>query len=266
VEEMEMNGKTEKHRILIIGSVISIALLFVLGYLQVLDSKFLNLQPHWIAVAVIPVLIALFVGGVITRFQGFGVELEADLQKPVESATSGDLTVADAVETVKGDEKDSYLYLEKLSSKEKLSIRRLIFTSDRQHYYEPEAIATYIRELPNLEYFEIQTESKEIICLIPKSTFLDPDILPPNVGTIPDKLGQFVQAIENDDVPRAFVDSAITLKVSNDQSLVNVLKRMRIENVEFAPVIGANGKYMGVVFAKDIERRIANSVLANTDA
>ncbi len=252
----------EKQKVLIIGSGISLVLIFVLGYLQSVDSKFLNLPSHWIAVAVIPVLISLFVGGFIKRFKGFGVELEADLQKPVASLG---LTAADAVESVEGDEKKTHEELEKLSPKEKLSIRRLIFKSDRKNYYEPYSIGMYISRLPNLEYFEVQNKSGAIICLIPKSTFVETTLEPPYIKIDSNKLGMFVQAIENDEVPGTFVDSAITLKVSNDQSLVNVLKRMRIENVEFAPVIGAKENYLGVVFAKDIERKIADSVLANTD-
>jgi hypothetical protein len=122
VEERHMIGKSKK-KVLIIGSVISIIFISLFGYLQILDSKFLKLPPHWIAIAILPVLISLFVGGFITRFKGFGVELEAALQAPV---TSQNLIVADSVADIPGDEKGSLLYLSKLPDEKKHAIRRLL--------------------------------------------------------------------------------------------------------------------------------------------
>jgi CBS domain containing-hemolysin-like protein len=43
--------------------------------------------------------------------------------------------------------------------------------------------------------------------------------------------------------------------------LVDVLKKMRSENTKLAAVISETGRYIGVVFARDVESRIADSVL-----
>jgi hypothetical protein len=261
VEERHMIGKSKK-KVLIIGSVISIIFISLFGYLQILDSKFLKLPPHWIAIAILPVLISLFVGGFITRFKGFGVELEAALQAPV---TSQNLIVADSVADIPGDEKGSLLYLSKLPDEKKHAIRRLLFRSGRQNYYTPNGIVNYIQQLPNLEYFDIRKESGEFICFLPVSSFRNQPFPPQPVPLNHDNIELLANAIQNDDVPVSFKESAITLKVSNDQSLVNVLKIMRIENVELAAAISTDGMYSGVIFATDIERQIANSVLATTD-
>ena len=251
-----------KSNALILGSIISILLLLALGWLQSVEAKFLNLSPQWLAIAILPVLVALFVGGFITRFKGFGVELETTLRSPVASLN---LTASGAVADIPGDEKRSLEYLHNLPYEKKLATQWLLFRSGRQGFYTPHGIEQYARELPNLEYFQIRTESGEIICFIPISTFRDP--IQTQHGALDfDKLELLVQAIEQNEVPGTFKESAITLTVSNDQSLVDVLKKMRAENVEFAAVISAHGKYLGVVFAHDVERRIADSVLATTKA
>ncbi len=246
---------------LIVGSILSVILLLFLGWLQSEEAKFLNLSPQWLAIAVLPVLVALFAGGFITRFKGFGVELEATLRTPVASMN---LTASGAVADIPGDEKKSFLYIDNLPDDKKLATRRLLFRSGRQDFYTPHGIERYAQELPNIKYFEIRTESGEIICFIPISTFRD--TAQPRRALDFEKLKLLVQAIKQNEVPNAFKESAITLTVSNDQSLVDVLKKMRTESAEFAPVVSPTGKYLGVVFARDVERRIADSVLATTKA
>jgi hypothetical protein len=202
-------------------------------------------------------LVALFAGGVITHFKGFGVELETTLKTPVASL---DLTASDAVADIPGDEKESYMYLEGLSNDKKLATRWLLFMSGRRNYYDSHAIEEYLRQLPNIQYFEIRSESGGIICFIPISVFR-PETHKYNDNINHNNIYRLIKAIEEGNVPAAFPDSAITLKVTSEQNLVDVLKAMRAEKADFAAVVSPSGKYLGVVLANEVERKIADSVL-----
>lgn len=252
----------KKENALIIGAIISLILLTIFGWLQSEESKLLQLPSQWLAMAVLPLIIALFIGGFIARFKGFGVELESALKAPVASLS---LTASDAVADIPGDEKRSFIYLEGLSYEKKQATRWLLFKSGRSNYYTPHGIETYMRELPNIEYFEIKSEAGDLICFLPVSVFRN-ESQHYNENIDYEKLSKLIESIEEDNVPIAFSDSAITLKVSSEQALVDVLKVMRAEKANFAAVVSPSGKYLGVVFANEVERKIADSVLATQTA
>ena len=253
----------QKQKTLLVGALISLFLFALFGWLQTSESRLLQLPVQWLAIAILPVLVALFMGGFITRFKGFGVELESTLKAPV---TSLSLTASDAVADIPGDEKRSFVYLESLSREKKLATRWLLFRSGRKGYYTSSGIGRYMEELPNIEYFEIRSEDGEFICFIPSSTFREEDLGQYGSNILYEKLDQFIGAIEENNVPNAFSGSAITLKVSSDQELLEVIKAMRSEKADFAAVVSPSGKYLGVVFAHEVEKRITDSVLATQPA
>lgn len=241
---------------LIFGVVFSLVLLFIFGWLQSTDSKILTLPSQWIAIAVLPLLIALFIGGFIKSFKGFGIELEAALKTPI---TSLNLTASDAVADIKGDEKRSMMYLDGLSSDQKNEVKWLLFRTDKKGYYRSYAVIQYLRELTKIQYFEIRGKSDKIVGFIPISVFKDStDYNDFNE----DMIQQFITAIDAGNVAKVFKDSMITLKVSSKQGLVEVLKAMRSENAEFAAVMSPTGKYIGVVLATEVEKKIADSVIS----
>ncbi len=171
------------------------------------------------------------------------------------------LTASDAVVDIPGDEKRSYMYLDGISREKKLAMRWLLFKSGRRGYYTPEGIRRYMDELPNIEYFEIRSESGDFICFITASTFRQGAAHYENDVDY-EKLEILIRAIEESNVPDAFSESAITLRVSSEQGLIDVIKAMRSEKSNFAAVISPSGKYLGVVFANEVEKRITDSVLA----
>ncbi len=247
----------KKGYILTIGSIVSAILLITLGLLQMNDSKILQLPSQWLAIIILPVLIALLVGGFITRFKGFGVELESSLKTPVATLN---LTASDAVADILGDEKQSMNYLSGLSVDKKSETRWLMFRSGKKNFYTLNGVIGYMHEFPNLEYLEIKSEAGEIICLLPTSVFGNSVQL--HRGDVNrENLKRFIKAIENDNVPEEFPDTAITLKISSENDLVNVLKQLRNEKADFAAVVSPKGKYLGVIFANEVERKIADSVL-----
>ena len=247
-----------KENTLITGAILSLILLSVFGWLQTTESKLLQLPSQWLGIAVLPILLALFVGGFITRFKGFGVELETTLKAPVASLS---LTASDAVADIPCDEKRSFMYLEGLSNEKKLATRWLLFRSGKNNYYTTGGIERYLREMPNIEYFEIKSDKGDFICFIPISVFRKKEQhYDENIDY--ENLQKLIVSIEEGNVPTAFIEWAITLKVSSVQGLVDVLKLMRAEKAEFAAVVSPRGKYLGGVFSNEVERKIADSVLA----
>lgn len=248
----------QKRNTLIVGAISSLVLLSAFGWMQANDSRFLQLPAQWLAIAILPIVVALFIGGFITRFKGFGVELESTLKAPVNSL---DLTASDAVADIPGDEKRSFMYLDELPREKKKAIRWLLFKSGKSGYYTANGIERYMRELPNIEYFEIRSETGDFLCFIPIDAFRETNNHHEDRINY-DKLEKLIEAIEEDKVSSAFSESAITLKVSSEQGLIDVIKTLRSEKTEFAAVVSPNGKYLGVVFANEVERRITDSVLA----
>lgn len=238
-----------------IGSTILLLVIFII--FQSLDASFLKLPIHWLALALLPALFSLIIGGYISKFKGFGVELESAIQAPV---TSLDLTASDALADIPGDEKRSMTYLDNMSRSKANSIRWLLFTSGKRDYYGEWAVNEYLRRLPNLEFFEIRSKSGEIICFIPIEAFKN-NIQDMDDQFDSDRIRSFIEAINEDRVASEFADLSITLRIQSNAGLVDVLKRMRSENTKLAAVISETGRYIGVVFARDIESRIADSVL-----
>lgn len=245
------------YKILTIGTVVSILVVVILGWLQSIEATVLNLAPQWLALAILPIVVALFAGGFVTSFKGFGVELETQLQAPVGSL---DLTASDAIADVTGDEKQSISYLENLPLDKKLRVRWLLFVHGRKAYYTTYGIRQYVESLPNIEYFEVRDEFGEFVCFLPISLFRDSS-RPEYDQILDDNIATFVSAIEEERVADTFSRDAVTLSVSSKLSLVEVLKILRDHRVNFAAVTSPEGKYIGVIFVSDVEKRIADAVL-----
>ena len=161
-----------------------------------------------------------------------------------------------SVADIPGDEKRSKGYLDSLPVEKARSIRWILFTAGRHAQYDAHAIGEYLRRLPNVDFLEVRSEAGDIIGFLPSRIVRKADGEPHY-----ERLETFVGAVESGELSRAFPGSAITLRVRSNQSLVEVLKKMRSERVELAAVISDEGHYLGVVLAREVERRIANSVL-----
>ena len=254
-----MNKTLKSHLLLAVGSGISILLLIIFSILQAFDSAILKLNSQWILVAGAPLLVALVAGGYIKKFKGFGLELESKLQAPV---TSLDLRVADAIMDMPGDEKGSIRTLHNLSRDEIRNIKRLSFILEKKDYYTPHAIWEYLDTLKKLEFFEIKRQDGTFVCLIPVSAFK-------NVGerngdmdpTHNDRVSRFTQALKQETLATEFADVCISITVKHSDGLIGVLEILRSNNSEYATVASPEGKFIGVVSSREIERKIADDVL-----
>jgi hypothetical protein len=253
-----------KSTIILVGISSSFLLLIIFGVLQEKEAKFLTLSSQWIFLSILPILIALFVGGYITKFKGFGVELESALKVSV--STSIELKATDALAEIPSSAKESIRYLENMPGEKLLSIRRLVFESGRKKYYAASAVREYLEKLTNLEFIEVRTKEGQFICYFPIKLFRGQRDRTRHYEVDMEKLERFVDAIEKDNVKASFSDIAISLVVKSSSSLVQVLKTMRDEQVDMAAVVSDSGRYLGVLFSRDVERKVADAVLRSKPA
>ena len=125
------------------GSISSIILLISFFIAKSFNLKILGLEIKWIVVSGIPLLIALFVGGYIKRFKGFGFEIESYLYKPV---TSVGLKVTEVLTEQPGSYKNTHRMLMEMDPRQRQKIRRLSFVSGIRDY-DTQTISQYIQYL-----------------------------------------------------------------------------------------------------------------------
>ena len=242
-----------KHSLLIFASLFSLILLLILLYFQSRKSELLALEAKWLIIAGIPVLVGLLAGGYITKFKGFGIELETLLENPI-----GDINLiaTDVLHDIPGEEKKSVMYLQELSSKKRAEVQRLSFISERRDYYEEGAIVKYIEQLPRLEYIEVKKDNCTFVSLLPAKIFMEGD--QPNHNNI----RAFISALKEGRVKEKFPDEAITDSVKIDDSVVNILPKVRSSRHGLLPVISEKGILVGIITIQAIEKRIVYEVIA----
>ena len=143
----------KEYKILFIGFIASVVLIIIFFILQWHQSNLLGLNAKWLSFSAIPILIALFVGGYIKSFKGFGIEVEANLNKPI--VKNYNLITKLKAEEVPRFIKSETQEIRRLSKCQRLKIKRLTFIYGRKGYYNVEAIMDYLKLLQNLEYIEI---------------------------------------------------------------------------------------------------------------
>src|SRR3972149_3631895 len=243
------------HQLLMLGLAATFILLIIFTILQQFAPSAMQLDVKWIVVAAIPIILALIAGGYIKIVKGFGFELEVRIKEPIATL---DLKAREVYIPTRGIRKDTIDYLERLSADRKRRITRLQFSIRRRDYYDPYAITEYIRDLPNLEYFEVVRPGGAFICLIPVSLFyFDKEKHETNI----DELRSFVQSLENNSVMQLFVTITTSFRISADLSIINVLELLYSQGVIAAVVVDSKGAVIGIINSSDIEKRIATEVI-----
>lgn len=242
-----------KYYPLIFSGVASLVLLLGLGGMQAEDWAILNLQVHWLGIALLPVLVVLVAGGYLRRLHGFGIEIEAALREPVFKPA---LIAEDLLENQSGDMKQSFEHIRLLSREHKLALRRLGFRSGQKDYYSEGAITQYLHALPNLQVFDLRSAEERLLAVADTEQFREPD------GSYNwQLLGDFVRFVETGEQSRLLRAGRPQVAIRPDAALLDVLRKVRINGADFAAVEAADGRYLGLVFADDMEREIADAVL-----
>ena len=242
-----------------LGFLLSVVILVTFGVLQEREAKFLSLESQWIFIAILPLLVALFIGGYITRFSGFGFDLEAALKEPV--SASIDISATEVIAKVPAAEKQSVEYLESLSAEKKASIRLLRFDLGRAEYYIPIDVQVYLGSLPDLQFLEVISAEGRFVCFLPASYFRLEAIGSTAQQFDADQIVKFTESLRNNNVLDDFREVAVTRTVNSRDNLLDVIKLMWEEQVGITAVLSADNRYLGVLFIQDVEKKIANAVL-----
>ncbi|PSN14199.1 hypothetical protein C7293_12700 [filamentous cyanobacterium CCT1] len=256
----QLNKLWSKHPALMTGVGFSLLLLVLFLLAQQFEVKALTLEIQWIAISILPLVLALLAGGYVQSFKGFGVELEARLENTSVTSIEFSATVKESITTPTSVQKGGIDHLEQLRGQR---IDRLAFIEGRSGYYDPVAVKEYLEKLTRLKYVEVQSSTREFRCLLPIKLFVESDSRPPDGmrQVKRDAIERFIQSLEEGNVLTEFAQSAITLTVLETESLVKALKTMRSHHAREAAVISSDRQCIGLLSAWKIEKRIADEVL-----
>ncbi|MGE5124596.1 MAG: hypothetical protein ACM3H7_08760, partial [Acidobacteriaceae bacterium] len=81
-----------------------------------------------------------------------------------------------------------------------------------------------------------------------------------------DRIARFIVALEEGNIKESFPGVSNSVTVKNSDNLMRVLKVLREEQVNMAAVLSGQGRYLGVLFSQDVERKIADAVLKSQSA
>lgn len=244
---------------IVVGGLITALMLSGIVWAKVSKPDILDIPVAWLGLSVLPLLVALVIGGYIKTFRGFGVEVEAQLVQPVSRAL-GSAKEYDAFREVTGARaedvanaeavfaKQSVAKLEDITDEDRLQFERLSFVNGRD-VYKTWAIERHLELLPNIRFFEVDNHKGAFLGLLRREAVV-------SAG-----LDRFADALAQQEVDKVFGASFVTKSVAPDASLRSVAKRMARMKTDFIPVV-ARGELTGAIEKAELERRVGGAILS----
>ncbi len=245
--------------VVLVGASITAMMLLIFAALAEQGARLLDLSSKWIIVSCIPLFVALFIAGYIRNFKGFGIELEGSLNSPI--STTLNIDVASALTTLDMAEKQDVDYLRSLPRDKRLSIRVLSFEMRRKGYYTEGAVIEYFKYLPNIKYLIVKTKKGEFITYIPIEVFLNKIERHYDGLYSHERVHQFIKALEGGRIHDQYLFTAYQETVRSSMSLIDVMRLLRLEQLNAVPVMTESGRFLGLVFKETIEGKVADIVL-----
>ena len=234
-----------RQQLVILGFIFTILLIVAFVLFQHFLPSIMQLDVKWIVVACIPLVIALIMGGYIRVIKGFGVELETKIEEPI---TTLELKAQEVFESTEGMAKDTIGTLYDMSLDRKREINRLQFITKQKGNYAPTIVSEYMRELPNLEYFEIIDKDGFFVCLLPINLFSDESGNPNGY-----EIERFIDNLEKDSISVGYGKNSIDVTIKAGRSIVSVLETLRSSRMAEAAVVDTKGTVLGIIKVSDIE-------------
>lgn len=260
---MKINDKSRS--VLYWGVGYSILFILIVYILHINNNTFLKIDYQWLLVSGVPLLVALFIGGYITKFKGLGVEIESTLHEPLASInlTILDIPINMPDQDTPKEERDK---LDELSVDEISNTRRLSFIVEKADNYSTDDVIDYFRKFNYLEFIEVKKLNGEFVCLIPLSEFQHKIYMNINNQFNRDMVDLFLKALGRGTLLVDFAKVCITLTVRPTDDLISVLQILRSRQSELAVVVLPMGSYSRIVTAHQIEKKIADAVLKDKNA
>lgn len=252
----------EKHKIILIASLISLALLIIFSIMQVCDSKILTLDNKWLFVSGVPILVGLVISGIVKSFKGFGVELETNLSEKVALELVGTVESYPTPEITK----NSMSFLTGMQVKERTKIERLQFEYGKKDYYDSYVVREYIRNLNNLRFIEIVDSEGKFIGLLPAGKFKE-DRNHRNEENNIENIELLIRSIEKKNITDKFNDF-ISDFIKKEDSLLEAYKKFKnstqgkqFNGDQILPVLDSNDKMIGLTRKIKLTEKIAEQVV-----
>lgn len=267
--KQSFTSELRRHRMLLISFLFSLILLLIFLIFQQNELKALSLHTKWILLSGVPILVALFIGGYIKSFKGFGLELESNLNKPIS------LSVVSKIELTKtpGMTKESLILLYQLSDSDKNNINLIRFINGKKDYYDIFAIEEHFRILKSLIFIEIINEKSEFLYLLPASKLKALyNNVPPNPEIDREKAKDFIKAIETENIEGYFPDVVKDYILTTDNT-IEAYRRIKNSNQSqylfpsknLLPIVNEQKKMIGTVDLQKLESKIAEEVEKSID-
>ena len=129
----------------------------------------------------------------------------------------------------------------------------------KRNYYTTFTLEQYLEELSGLKYFEIQNDDGRFITLLRVSVLKQDG----NVDRI--LTDEFISTLEHSQILQRYSGSLITQHVGEDTGIVASLKLMRKKHISEMAVLGKDGKFVGLLQSKTLQKRIVDNVLMAKD-
>ena len=191
----------------------------------------------------------MLIGGYIKNFKGFGIEIETRLQTPINQT---DIIIRDVINRTFIIEKGTVDRLSHMSRRERENIKTLKFYTNGTYSFDD--IILYFQKLPFLKYLVICDIDNTFICLIPKRIFTN------TKEDFNERLIANYLTHPNRHIPRDIPD-AITSRVNENEKIINILIKMRKDNLNVIVVVSNIDIFEGIVEAKDLEKLIVDITL-----
>jgi hypothetical protein len=252
-----MKNKEKNPKAILWGSIISTALILLFFFLQTFENEGLNLNQQWILLSLVPLLVALFIGNYITSLKYGDIEISAIDKEPI----GFDSDIIDIIKAIRAKEKEGLDNLRALTNKKEIEV--LLFKYGRVGYYSKNVISSYLKELPNIKYFEIVDENDEFLCLISLRTVIKVTRRHPNSDDnqlIIQNLESFISSLENRTILTDY-QHALEEFIMDDDTLINSYIKLRKSPENLLPILNRRKRLIGIIKTNSVERKIAQLYL-----
>ena len=205
------------------------------------------------AIAGIPLVLALIAGRFVRGFKGLGVELEMQLSSPVISNS----TVIDITSQVSSATKQELQAVFALPQEKKNSTNVLTFKPRAIGYYIPGDVREYLGALPNVQFFEVVDQALRLKFLIDIR-----DLRQRMLNWEDSTTNNLIKIIEG--TAQAETDlrnNIIYERIQTTNTLPQAFEKIKQANKDFLPVVDQAGKLFGLLYKNRVTEAIANEVV-----
>jgi len=233
----------------ILGGFFISAFLFWLFFTEQMrnDVSYLELEAQWLALACLPALMGLFKGGLISSFKGFGIEIESQLDKPVQN-----IEKLDTLSLVEEGDVDQAVQLKGVQPAHS-DAKVLCFRYKTKPYYRSGAIAQQLDMMPNKKYLRIDSTSGKFLCLLPVTLFID--------GGNAYVLDELIKSLDERNTHSKFKEDSLRPHISTSTSKLDAIRYLHARKLEEAPVVDTSGKFIGLIQTKDLALQLADAII-----